>query len=114
MLDHRSRDAGDMAKGAPQTFLFFAAALGITWLLQLPAVLAKEGVIAGPVERFMLPAALGGFGPLVAAILAARLEAGGAGVRALFARLRRSTESLGARTPDAGSIRPRTRSTSRP
>ncbi|HMJ53072.1 MAG TPA: type II CAAX endopeptidase family protein [Polyangiaceae bacterium] len=89
MLDHRSRDAGDMAKGAPQTFLFFAAALGITWLLQLPAVLAKEGVIAGPVERFMLPAALGGFGPLVAAILAARLEAGGAGVRALFARLRR-------------------------
>jgi membrane protease YdiL (CAAX protease family) len=35
----------------------------------------------------MLPAALGAFGPVAAAILAARLEPGG-GVRALFARLR--------------------------
>jgi membrane protease YdiL (CAAX protease family) len=86
MHEYRS-SPGEGPRPAGSTFLFFAAALGITWLLQLPAVLAKEGLIAGPVERFMLPAALGGFGPLVAAILAAGLETAG-GVRALFARLR--------------------------
>jgi membrane protease YdiL (CAAX protease family) len=47
-----------------------------------------QGIIAGPVERFILPALLGGFGPLIAAILAARFDAGGAGVRGLFARMR--------------------------
>lgn len=66
------------------TARFFAMVLAITWLLQLPSVLAQRGIIAGPPERFLLPAALGGFGPVVAAVLAARHEAGGVGVRALF------------------------------
>jgi uncharacterized protein len=70
------------------TLTFFAAALGITWALQLPAVLAKLGVIEVPAERFLPPALLGVFGPLLAAIVAARLESGGTGVRALFARFR--------------------------
>jgi uncharacterized protein len=87
MHERRSSPSGEPSEPTGTTFVFFAAALGITWLLQLPAVLAKEGVIAGPVERFMLPAALGGFGPLLAAILAARLDRKG-GVRALLARIR--------------------------
>ncbi|HRG96933.1 MAG TPA: type II CAAX endopeptidase family protein [Polyangiaceae bacterium] len=68
---------------------FFVVALGMTWGLQLPAVLAKWGVLPGGVERFMLPAALGGFGPLVAAIVASRRAGarGGPGTRELFRSL---------------------------
>jgi membrane protease YdiL (CAAX protease family) len=62
-------------------------ALGFTWLLQLPAVLAKQGFIAGPVERYLPLGGLGAFGPLFAAMLASWLEARRAGVRALFARI---------------------------
>jgi membrane protease YdiL (CAAX protease family) len=87
MREPNAADSIARKKSNGTTVVFFAAALGMTWLLQLPAVLAKEGVIAGPAERFLLPAALGGFGPLVAAILAARLESRGR-VRALFARFR--------------------------
>lgn len=85
MLEPRSTSSA--GGGKEKTFVFFAAALGIIWVLQLPALLAKVGVIAGPVERFMLLGGLGAFSPLIAAILAARLESGGAGVRELFARL---------------------------
>jgi uncharacterized protein len=63
---------------------FFAVAVGFTWLLQLPAVLAKYGVFEGGTDRFLLLAALGGFGPLLAAVLVAYIEARGNGVRALF------------------------------
>ena len=60
---------------------FFALALGITWLLQLPALLAHLGIIGGKVDDYMLPAALGGFGPVIAAALATRMEARLTGVR---------------------------------
>jgi uncharacterized protein len=68
-------------------WLFFAIALGGTWALQLPALLAARGVLPGGVGPYMLPALLGGFGPLVAAIVAARFEGGGA-LRTLFGSLR--------------------------
>jgi membrane protease YdiL (CAAX protease family) len=51
---------------------FFALALGITWTLQLPALLAQHGVLAGGVERYVGLAALGGFGPLLAAMVVTR------------------------------------------
>lgn len=66
--------------------LFFALALGLTWLTQLPALLATYGVIAGPAGRYLPLSGLGAFGPLVAAVLVARADGG---VRALFAPLGR-------------------------
>jgi membrane protease YdiL (CAAX protease family) len=61
---------------------FFAMAFGLTWLLQLPALLAHLGLMAGPAARFMGLVGLGAFGPMLAAIIAAWLEGGGPQVRA--------------------------------
>ena len=88
MLEHPVSHANQGAPVLGGTLPFFVGALGITWLFQLPALLAQQGIIAGPVERYLLPAVVGGFGPLIAAVLAARIEAGGAGVRALLRRIR--------------------------
>ena len=73
-------------------WIFFALALGGTWLLQLPALLAARGVLPGGVRAYLLPATLGGFGPLVAAIVAARLEGPGR-VRDVIAVLEASRRS---------------------
>ncbi len=69
------------------TATFFALTFVLTWGLQVPAVAAGE--------RWIPLAALGIFGPLVAATwLTARAE-GRAGVRALFARLRPRRDQWG-------------------
>jgi membrane protease YdiL (CAAX protease family) len=64
------------------TALYFLLAFVVTWALQAPALLAYEGVIAGPPERYMALVGLGAFGPMFAAMIAARVE--GTGLRALF------------------------------
>lgn len=66
----------------PMTGLYFVLAFAVTWGLQLPALLAHERVVEGPPERYMALVGLGAFGPMVAAMVAARVE--GTGVRALF------------------------------
>lgn len=63
---------------------FFVVALGFTWILQAPAVLAKHGVIAGGEARFGGLAALGAFGPLVAAVVMSFVESRWDGVKTLF------------------------------
>jgi membrane protease YdiL (CAAX protease family) len=68
---------------------FYLLAYGITWGLQLPAVLVVLGVLPGPVERFLLPMGLGAFGPLAAAALVSRVGGGPEAVRALFRPLKR-------------------------
>jgi membrane protease YdiL (CAAX protease family) len=65
---------------------FFALTFLVTWGAQLPAALAKLGVLAAPVERLVPFVGLGLFGPMVAAMIVSRGEPGG--VRGLFARLR--------------------------
>jgi membrane protease YdiL (CAAX protease family) len=64
------------------TGLYFLLAFLLTWTLQLPAVLAAQGWISGPPERYMMLVGLGGFGPAAAAMVTARVE--GTGVRALL------------------------------
>lgn len=51
---------------AKKTLPFFVAAFAITWLVQLPAVIAPE--------RFIMLGGLGAFGPMLAAIFASKLE----------------------------------------
>jgi membrane protease YdiL (CAAX protease family) len=75
------------------TALYFVLAFLITWGLQLPAVLAQRGWIAGPPEQYMMLVGLGAFGPAAAAMIAARIE--GTGVRALLRQL--GTWRVGAR-----------------
>lgn len=70
------------------TALYFVGTIGFTSILQLPAVLGMQGVIGGGIAPYMLPAMIAGFGPIIMAMVAARMEGKG-GVRALFARLRR-------------------------
>jgi membrane protease YdiL (CAAX protease family) len=69
------------------TTIFFILAFAMTWGLQLPAFLAHEGLIEEPPERFMTLVGLGAFGPMVAAMIASRLE--GTGVKALLRPLGR-------------------------
>jgi uncharacterized protein len=64
------------------TGLYFMLAFAITWGLQLPALLAHEGIIEGPPDHYMALVGLGGFGPMIAAMIAARTE--GTGLKALF------------------------------
>jgi membrane protease YdiL (CAAX protease family) len=67
------------------TALYFALAFAITWALQLPALLAHMGILEGPPERYMPLVGLGAFGPMMAAMIAARIE--GTGLRSLFSPL---------------------------
>lgn len=57
----------------PATALFFILALGLTWLLQLPAVLATRGLIPGAPDAWMGLAMLGTFGPLFSALVTTRV-----------------------------------------
>lgn len=66
------------------TALFFALAFGITWLVQLPAVLATFGVIRGPAAPYMNLAGVGLFGPMLAALIVARIDPEGPGARTLL------------------------------
>jgi membrane protease YdiL (CAAX protease family) len=66
--------------------LYFGLAFAITWGLQLPALLALRGLIAGAPERYMGFVGLGGFGPAAAAMIVAQRE--GSGVPALLRPLK--------------------------
>jgi membrane protease YdiL (CAAX protease family) len=67
----------------PTTF-FFVFALGWTLVLQLPAALARLGVIADPSGATMNLLGLGVLGPIVGAIVSAWREGGRAGAKAVF------------------------------
>lgn len=69
------------------TVTFFVATFAITWGLQLPSLLARWGLVAGPPERFMPLLGLSALGPMFGAMVAS--WASGEGVRALFRPLGR-------------------------
>lgn len=62
--------------------LFFVIALAFTWALQLPALLASWGTIAGTAQQYLPLAGLGGFGPMIAALICTKRE--GLPSRSLF------------------------------
>ena len=78
-----------MSRDRPRSpWPFLASVLLLTWGLQLPAVLAQRGLIAGPFERFLPLAMLGTFGPLLVALGVGMREEGLAGWRVPFRGLR--------------------------
>lgn len=84
-----------MAAASPSTAPFFLLAFAITWGLQLPGVLAQQGVLPGDVQLYMPFAGLGILGPLIAALVLAWREGGGSGVRKLLLPLLRWREHPG-------------------
>lgn len=58
---------------------FFVLAFAFTWLVQLPALLAHAGIIAGPPEKYLALVGLGAFGPMAAAMVCSPRD-----LRALF------------------------------
>jgi membrane protease YdiL (CAAX protease family) len=71
---------------SPRVARFFLLTFGVTWGLQLPAALAKLGVLDGAVEDFLPLLGLGLFGPTVGAVVMSRSEPGGIG--GLFGQFR--------------------------
>jgi membrane protease YdiL (CAAX protease family) len=76
------------------TAVFFVAAWTISTLAILPSLLAQHGVLAGPAERYAPLIIIAVLSPTLAAMLAARLEPGGAGIRGVFRPLRDWSVSL--------------------
>jgi membrane protease YdiL (CAAX protease family) len=71
----------------PAIARFFGITFGFTWSLQLPAVFARWGWLPGGTDAYVPVAALGIFGPLVAATYLTAREHGRAGTAQLFASL---------------------------
>ncbi len=82
----RSGSAADAVQGTRDLLTFFVLAFGITWALWIPAGLSSRGALSLPVPALAL-VVLGGFGPLLAAVLTVVRTAGVQGVRSLFAQL---------------------------
>lgn len=91
-MAHASTSAPE-ASAPSSTAWFFIICLGFTFGLQSPAVFAKLGWLSLPAESLMPLAGLGGFGPLIGAIVAIKLERGR--VRDLFSALKPKPVALG-------------------
>jgi membrane protease YdiL (CAAX protease family) len=78
--------AADGARGTRGLLAFFVLAFGITWALWVPAGLSARGALHLPVPALAL-VVVGGFGPLLAAVLTVSLAEGRQGVRSLLAQL---------------------------
>jgi len=78
-----------MTSGKRGTASFFLLTFALTWLLQIPGVLAQRGLLPGDPAHYLPLAGLGLFGPLAAAVFLTWREGGSAAVRALVAPLLR-------------------------
>lgn len=78
-----------MPPAPTRTAPFFLLAFALTWGLQIPGLLAREGMLPGDPASYLPLAALGLLGPLVAAIIVLSREGGRSAVAALFRPLLR-------------------------
>ena len=72
---------------SPRVLRFFLLTFAITWGLQVPAVMGQWGWLPGPEALYLLMAALGVLGPLLAASLLSWQDGGPAALAALYAPL---------------------------
>jgi len=70
-------DTRNTRSSTTSTTAFFPIALGFTWALQLPGLLASRGLIDAKAESLLPLAGLGAFGPFVAALICSRGAPGG-------------------------------------
>ena len=78
----------EIAGGDEGLVRYFVGAYALSWVFWIPAVLADTGQLTLSLPSFAFQA-LGGLGPMLAAILVCALESGMAGVRGLFGQLKR-------------------------
>lgn len=67
---------------------YFLGAYLLTWIFWIPVVLTDAGQLTLPVPSIVF-LAIGGLGPMLAAIIVTAIQSGTAGVRTLFGQLKR-------------------------
>lgn len=84
--DRRLTPRRPTGSGGHSVAAFFVLAFAFTWACWIPAGLAARGHLDLPVSSLVLTA-IGGFGPLVSAVIMSARHGGARAVRALFAQL---------------------------
>lgn len=88
MFDTTSPKTASSVHSSRALVEYFVGAYLLTWVFWIPAVLGDAGQLNLPLPSFAF-LALGGLGPMIAAILVSAMQSGFPGVRRLFGQLKR-------------------------